>query len=344
MWIATCTPDSSATDRHASIAAGVVPQSSCSLNPPAPATSCSRSASGRTVFPLPSNRTLTGWPSIACSIRARFHGPGVTVVAFVPSDGPVPPPTSVVRPEASAVSTSCGQMKWTWQSTPPAVRIFPLPDRTSVAGPITRAGSTPSMVSGLPALPMPTIRPSRTPMSALTTPQWSSTTVPVMTRSGAPSARVAMPWPIDSRITLPPPKEHLVAGARAHAAVLGDLDEQVGVGKPDPVAGRRPEQLGVALTVDAGHSASFRSPGTTPRPASGTRSTSRSTPGSKRTEVRRGCPGGDRARPPGRIRAPGSSPRSGSGSRPAPDGHRCWSPAPARVDDPGSTARVIPPG
>jgi hypothetical protein len=53
---------------------------------------------------------------------------------------------------------------------------------------------------------MPTIRPSRTPTSALTTPQWSSTTTPVITRSGAPSARVAVDWPIDSRITLPPPK------------------------------------------------------------------------------------------------------------------------------------------
>ncbi len=31
----------------------------------------------------------------------------------------------------------------------------------------------------------------------------------------------------------------------AAAAVLGDLDEQVGVGQPDPVAGGRPEQRGV---------------------------------------------------------------------------------------------------
>ncbi len=50
------------------------------------------------------------------------------------------------------------------------------------------------------------MRPSRMPTSALTTPQWSSTTAPVMTRSGAPSARVARPWPMDSRMTLPPPK------------------------------------------------------------------------------------------------------------------------------------------
>jgi hypothetical protein len=43
------------------------------------------------------------------------------------------------------------------------------------------------------------------PTSALTTPQWSSTTAPVMTVSGVPSARVARDCPIDSRITLPPP-------------------------------------------------------------------------------------------------------------------------------------------
>ena len=43
----------------------------------------------------------------------------------------------------------------------------------------------------LPPLPMPTMRPSRTPMSALTMPQWSRITEPVITRSGAPSDRVA---------------------------------------------------------------------------------------------------------------------------------------------------------
>ena len=43
------------------------------------------------------------------------------------------------------------------------------------------------------------------PMSALMIPQWSMITAPVITVSGAPSARVARPWPIDSRSTLPPP-------------------------------------------------------------------------------------------------------------------------------------------
>ncbi len=202
---ATCTPAASATRRQASIAAGVDPQSSCSLKPAAPPRSCSHSAASPTVLPLPSRTTFTGSVSIADSIRARFHGPGVTVVALVPSAGPVPPPISVVMPTPRASGTCCGQIRCTWQSTAPAVRIFPFPARISVPGPITRSGWTPSMVSGLPALPSATIRPSRMPMSALTTPQWSSTTAPVMTRSGVPSARDARACPMDSRITLPPP-------------------------------------------------------------------------------------------------------------------------------------------
>ncbi len=127
-------------------------------------------------------------------------------VAIEPSVGPVPPPATVVVPAASAICSICGPTMWTWVSIVPAVRISPLPAATSVQGPMTRAGSTPPIVSGLPALPMPTMRPSRTPTSALTMPQWSRMTAPVITRSGVPSARVAELWPIDSRIDLPPPK------------------------------------------------------------------------------------------------------------------------------------------
>ncbi len=206
VWIAACTPDASHTRRQASITAGVVPQSSCSLNPPAPPRSCSHIDSSDMVLPLPSSSTLIGKVSIASSIRARCHWLGVTVVALVPSAGPVPPPMIVVMPLASAVSRMVGLIRCTWLSIAPAVRIFPLPAITSVPGPITRSGSMPSMVSGLPALPIAAIRPSRMPTSAFTIPQWSSTTAPVITVSGVPSARVARDCPIDSRMTFPPPK------------------------------------------------------------------------------------------------------------------------------------------
>jgi len=210
VWIATCAPDASATRRQVSIAAGVAPQSSWILNPAAPARSCSHRASSWVVLPLPSRAKFTGHGSRASNIRARCQAPGVTVVALVPSAGPVPPPIRVVTPEPSASWIDCGQIRCTCPSIPPAVRILPLPEITSVDGPITSAGCTPSMVSGFPALPSATIRPSRIPTSAFTTPQWSSTTAPVMTVSGVPgrpsrATRVAWPMPIDSRITFPPP-------------------------------------------------------------------------------------------------------------------------------------------
>ena len=174
----------------------------------------------------------------------------MTVVAFVPSAGPVPPPMIVVMPEARASSTICGQMRCTWQSMAPAVRILPLPDRISVDGPITRAGSTPVMVSGLPALPMPTIRPSRTPTSAFTTPQWSRINAPVMTRSGVPSARVR--GRLAHRLA-----DHLAATEHgfltAGAQVALDLDQQIGVGQPNTVAGRRPVQAPVVRAGDLNH-------------------------------------------------------------------------------------------
>jgi hypothetical protein len=53
----------------ASMAAGVVPQSSCSLSPQAPARTCSSIASGVLALPLPKKPRFTGRPSAACSIR-----------------------------------------------------------------------------------------------------------------------------------------------------------------------------------------------------------------------------------------------------------------------------------
>ena len=110
VWMATCTSYSSATESAQSIAAGVVPQSSCSLSPMTPAAICSRSGSGAEALPLPRRPMLTGNSSAASSIRWMFHSPGVHVVAAVPVAGPVPPPTSVVSPALIASFTICGQI------------------------------------------------------------------------------------------------------------------------------------------------------------------------------------------------------------------------------------------
>ena len=53
-----------------------------------------------------------------------------------------------------------------------------------MCGPTTR--SIPSLIAGLPARPIPAIRPSLMPMSALTTPMTgSTTTAPVSTTSSS---------------------------------------------------------------------------------------------------------------------------------------------------------------
>ena len=111
VWIATCTSCSSATVKQQSIDAGVVPQSSCSFKPMAPASTCSVSASGKLALPLPRKPMFIGRSSTACNILPMCHGPGVHVVALVPVAGPVPPPNIVVTPLISASSICCGQIK-----------------------------------------------------------------------------------------------------------------------------------------------------------------------------------------------------------------------------------------
>ena len=135
---------------------------------------------------FPMNLGFMGNAPAACSMRSRYQAPGVHVVALVPAAGPVPPPIIVVTPLISASSICCGQMKWIWESMPAGVAISPSPAITSVPGPITM--STPGCTSGLPPLPMPTIRPSLMPMSALMMPQWSTMSALVMIRSTTASS------------------------------------------------------------------------------------------------------------------------------------------------------------
>ena len=61
VWMVTWTSCASAHVRHASIAAGVVPQSSCSLRPHAPAWMISASPSGDDVLPLPERPLFIGY-------------------------------------------------------------------------------------------------------------------------------------------------------------------------------------------------------------------------------------------------------------------------------------------
>ena len=61
----------------------------------------SRGSSGRR---RPQQHAARCWPARACRWWRRCRWPG-----------PVPPPSMVVTPEASASSICCGQMKWMWR-------------------------------------------------------------------------------------------------------------------------------------------------------------------------------------------------------------------------------------
>ena len=194
---------------------------------------------------MPAKARFIGNASAASIMRARCQGPGVQVVAAVPVAGPVPPPIIMVMPEFSASSICCGQMKWMWLSMPPAVRILPSPAIASVPGPMMM--STPGCTSGLPALPMPTMRPSRRPTSALTMPVWSMISALVMTVSTAPSARAGLGLAHAVADHLAAAELHLLA---VDGEVLLHLDDEVGVGEPHLVADGGAEHVGVGGAGD----------------------------------------------------------------------------------------------
>ena len=101
---------------------------------------------------------LTGNPSIA-----RI----VIPIAIGGSSNPAV--IRVVTPADRATGSRLGVIRWTWLSTAPAVAISPYPMIGSVFGPIVM--SMPAVMSGLPARPIPTMRPSLIPMFAFTTPR-----------------------------------------------------------------------------------------------------------------------------------------------------------------------------
>ena len=157
---------------------------------------------------MPRKPKFIGSASVACSISSMCREPGVHVVALVPVAGPVPPPMNVVTPLASASYTCCGLMKWMCESMPPAVRISPSPAIASVVTPTTIPGVTPAITSGLPALPMPAMRPPLIPTSALRMPVQSTISALVITQSSASASDTPAACPMPSRRTLPPPNLH----------------------------------------------------------------------------------------------------------------------------------------
>ena len=82
--------------------------SSCSLSAQAPALIISSSAAGREALPL--RKAEVDREGIErLDHRAMCHGPAVQVVAKVPCDGPVPPPSSEVTPTSAPGRSAAGR-------------------------------------------------------------------------------------------------------------------------------------------------------------------------------------------------------------------------------------------
>ena len=247
------------------------------------------------------------------------RGLGVQVVARVPSDGPVPPPMSVVMPAATAWSTIRGQTKCTWQSIPPAVRMRPSPAMMSVDGPISRSGSHAIGDVGVAGL-------AERDDAALADAHVAADDAPVVEDDDVRDDDVGRalrrrPEALEHRFAdgLAAAEDGLVA---TDAAVLFDLEPEVGVGEPQAVAHGGAVERGVAGAVDAGHRATCR-PGTVCAPASFTSVTVRDAPGSNRSDVPAGM---SKRKPVGRgavERSASLTRRRGSASRPGSGDRRC---------------------
>ncbi len=130
---------------------------------------------------------FTGSCSKASSVRSIRHG-GSSNPAVI----------SVVTPAERATGISRGDNRWTCESMAPGVAIRPWHGIGQVFGPIVR--STPSVISGLPARPIPAIRPSLIPMSALRTPSSGSRTTALATIVSSSLSVVARScWTIPER-------------------------------------------------------------------------------------------------------------------------------------------------
>ena len=141
----------------------------------------------------------------------------------------------------------------------------------SVDGPISSPCVIPSWISGLPALPIAQMRPSRMPTSALTMPQWSRMMALVMTRSGAPFGARRLRLPLAVADDLAAAEDDLFAVA---CEVAFDLEDQTGVAEPDAIAGGRTVQVGVRRSGNS-HRGRSRNPRVRARSSAASRCSSR---------------------------------------------------------------------
>ncbi len=204
----------------------------------------SSSSAAETVLPLASRATLTGQSSSASSMRPRYHGPGVTVVALVPSAGPVPPPTMVVIPAARRLVDDLGADQVDVAvdrpgGEDPALTGEDLGRRADHQVGVDAVGDV--GVAGLAERDDPTVAHADVGLDHAPLVEHEDVgDHEVDGRAGGLTHRLAD--------DLAATEHRLVARSRAAAvrSSVGEI-EQVGVAEPDPVADRRPVERGVAL-------------------------------------------------------------------------------------------------
>ena len=143
---------------------GYAPQSSWIFSPTAPASIIGSRPPCTSVRADGWRPMFTGVCSKASSV-ARIRSCGSSNPAVI----------RVVTPADSATGTRRGESRCTCESTTAGVAISPWQGIGQVFGPIVR--SMPSVMPGLPALPMPAMRPSLMPRSHFATPRSGSITI-----------------------------------------------------------------------------------------------------------------------------------------------------------------------
>ena len=150
--MATWMSYASATFRHESMAAGVVPQSSWSFRPQAPARTwsieelragCCSPCPGTPVHRQPLGRLEHPLDVPGARRAGRRPGAGRRAGAAADHGGDARGDGHLDLLRDRSCGCGC--------RGPPAVQIIPSPEITSVPGPITSRGSTPGWISGLPA-------------------------------------------------------------------------------------------------------------------------------------------------------------------------------------------------
>ena len=197
-----------------------------------------------TVLPLPSSATLTGQRVERLEHPSEVPRPGVTVVAFVPSAGPVPPPMIVVMPDAErlvedlradqvdvAVDRAGGDdpavARHDLGRRPDHERRVDAVDRVGVAG--LADADDPAVANADVGLDdAPVVEHDRARDHEVGRAVGARSSSPGPSTRGSPCRRRT------------PPRRRRRSGPRSTSI------QQVGVGEPDPVAVGRPVQRGVA--------------------------------------------------------------------------------------------------